>query len=65
LVPVEVVAVDVVAVSVVVVAVVEDDVCAVAGGRVAFDCWRVGRHHDHARDVQQLPGERHRLRVIS
>ena len=51
--------------AVVALAIVEDDLAAVAFGGDAFDGGRVGRHDDDARDVEQLAGERDRLRVIA
>ena len=47
------------------VAIVEDDFAAVAFGRDTLDRRRVGRHDDDARDVEELSGERDRLRVIA
>ena len=46
-------------------AVVDDHLAAVAFGRVALDRGRVGRHEDDARNVEQVPRERDRLRVIA
>ena len=51
--------------AIVALAVVEDDLAAVSFGRLALDRRGVGRHDDDARDVEQLPGERDRLRVIA
>ena len=51
--------------AVVALAVVEDDLAAVAFGRPALHRRRVGRHDDDARDVEELAGERDRLRVVA
>ena len=47
------------------VAIVEDDLAAVPFRRAALHRRRVGRHDDDARDVEQLAGERDRLRVVA
>ena len=51
--------------AVLAVAIVEDDLAAVAFRGDALHGRRVGRHDDDARDVEHLPGERDRLRVVA
>jgi hypothetical protein len=46
-------------------AIVEDDLGAGVFRRRSFHLWRMGRHHDHPRDVEQLSRKRNRLRVIA
>jgi hypothetical protein len=46
-------------------AIVEHQFGAELGGALAFRPWRVPRHHDNGRHVEQLRGRRDSLRMIA
>ena len=47
------------------IAIVENDLTTVRCGSHSLDFRRIRRHHDHAWDVEQLAGERNRLRMVA